>query len=214
MDRDRDRMTEKSIPRRTQAERTDEARTALVDAAIELIAERGLAGVTLSDVGARAGYSRGLAVYHFGSKAGLIVTVFDHLRDIGMRAIQRFGDSPKAGEDAVIAILEAISTAARSSPALYRATTAMLIDGSMATDEAVRQHTRTADEMTEKIFLDAVEGLATTHPQIDRTALARALINAVYGVQMRAFLHGERIDLKAEFDAIIAMVRQLTARPA
>lgn len=55
---------------------TQEERSALSDArmaaaAVALICERGAAGTTLTDVGVRAGYSRGLASYRFGSKAGL-----------------------------------------------------------------------------------------------------------------------------------------------
>ncbi len=56
--------------------RTQEERAALSDArmaraAVALICERGAAATTLSDVGVLAGYSRGLASYRFGSKAGL-----------------------------------------------------------------------------------------------------------------------------------------------
>jgi AcrR family transcriptional regulator len=43
----------------------------MADAAIKLICERGAAATTLKDVGIEAGYSRGLASYRFGSKAGL-----------------------------------------------------------------------------------------------------------------------------------------------
>lgn len=56
--------------------RTQQARTALSDermlaAAIRLICARGTAGTTLKEVGELAGYSRGLASYRFGTKAGL-----------------------------------------------------------------------------------------------------------------------------------------------
>jgi len=44
----------------------------MTDAAIGLIAERGLAGTTLAAIGESAGYSRGLATQRFGSKAGLL----------------------------------------------------------------------------------------------------------------------------------------------
>ena len=43
----------------------------MADAAVALICERGAAATTLKDVGVRAGYSRGLAGYRFGTKAGL-----------------------------------------------------------------------------------------------------------------------------------------------
>jgi len=42
----------------------------MADAAVALICERGAAATTLSDIGVLAGYSRGLASYRFGSKAG------------------------------------------------------------------------------------------------------------------------------------------------
>ena len=56
---------------RTQAERSATSDKALLDAAIDLILERGIEKTTLQAIGARAGYSRGLATYRFGSKAGL-----------------------------------------------------------------------------------------------------------------------------------------------
>lgn len=42
-----------------------------MDAAVALICERGTVATTLKDVGVLAGYSRGLAGYRFGTKAGL-----------------------------------------------------------------------------------------------------------------------------------------------
>ncbi len=61
--------------RRTQAERTDLSDQRMLDAAVALIVERGTAGTTLKEVGERAGYSRGLAGYRFGSKDGLFAFI-------------------------------------------------------------------------------------------------------------------------------------------
>jgi AcrR family transcriptional regulator len=55
----------------TQLERSALSDARMADAAIALICERGAAATTLKDVGLRAGYSRGLASYRFGSKGGL-----------------------------------------------------------------------------------------------------------------------------------------------
>ena len=52
----------------TQPERTALSDARMADAAIALICERGAAATTLKEVGLRAGYSRGLASYRFGSK--------------------------------------------------------------------------------------------------------------------------------------------------
>ena len=64
-------MTE-SGPPRTQEQRRIEAERRLVGAAAELVGEVGPARVTLANVGDRAGYSRGLATHHFGSKGALM----------------------------------------------------------------------------------------------------------------------------------------------
>jgi AcrR family transcriptional regulator len=61
-----------SAPRRTQAQRRSQAEAALLDAAAELVVEQGVRSLTLARVGERAGYSRGLATHHFGSKQTLL----------------------------------------------------------------------------------------------------------------------------------------------
>lgn len=55
----------------TQAERTAISDKAMLRAAIDLILEHGTEKTTLQAIGEKAGYSRGLATYRFGSKAGL-----------------------------------------------------------------------------------------------------------------------------------------------
>ena len=63
--------------RRTQEERRAEAEQRLLDATAELIAEIGPARVTLANIGERAGYSRGLATHHFGSKGAMMQRLVD-----------------------------------------------------------------------------------------------------------------------------------------
>lgn len=58
--------------RRTQVERRNESEEALLDAAAELVAERGVERASLARIGERAGASRGLPTHHFGSKDALV----------------------------------------------------------------------------------------------------------------------------------------------
>ncbi len=58
--------------RRTQQERRDQAETALLTAAAELVVEQGVRSLTLARVGERAGYSRGIVTHHFGAKQALV----------------------------------------------------------------------------------------------------------------------------------------------
>src|SRR3954469_9015441 len=65
-----------SVPR-TQEARRAEAEERLVAAAAEMVGEVGPSRVTLANVGERAGYSRGLATHHFGSKGALMQRVVE-----------------------------------------------------------------------------------------------------------------------------------------
>src|SRR4051794_7961460 len=65
--------------RRTQAQRRDTARTAIMETAIELLAAGGYAKLTLADLGERAGYSRSLATHYFGSKRKLLSAVIAYV---------------------------------------------------------------------------------------------------------------------------------------
>src|SRR5947209_11961149 len=69
---------------RTQQQRRDEPRGALLDAAVESLIEVGFARTTTLEVQRRANVSRGALLHHFPSKAGLLVAAVDHLA--GMRA--------------------------------------------------------------------------------------------------------------------------------
>ncbi len=91
---------------RTQAERTAASDQAMIEAAIELLLAKGSVGTTLAAIGEKAGYSRGLATYRFGSKAGL----FDKIcRTISKRwlAVLTTEVGAKTGIDAMCAALDA-----------------------------------------------------------------------------------------------------------
>ncbi len=68
--------------RRTQQQRRAETERRVLDAAVELIAQRGSRAVTLAEVGQAAGYSRGIVHAHFGSREQLLAAV--------VREAQRF----------------------------------------------------------------------------------------------------------------------------
>jgi AcrR family transcriptional regulator len=67
--------------RRPHAVRREEAEERMVQAAVQIVAERGLENLTLAECGEAAGYSRGLAPHYFGSKEGLISAIANHIVD-------------------------------------------------------------------------------------------------------------------------------------
>jgi AcrR family transcriptional regulator len=64
------------MPRRSQAERSDETTAALLRAAQRLFAEQGYARTSLDEVASAAGVTKGAAYHHFHGKPDLLRAVF------------------------------------------------------------------------------------------------------------------------------------------
>jgi len=91
----------------TQAERTAMSDKAMLEAAMALVLEYGTDKTTLAMIGEKAGYSRGLATYRFGSKGGL----YDALcRSISRHWLEylKQGVGDKVGIEAMCAALDTI----------------------------------------------------------------------------------------------------------
>ena len=74
---DQPRGVHGTTERRTQAERSESTRTALVAAARELFAERGYAGVGTEEIVRAAGLTRGALYHHFAGKRELFEAVYE-----------------------------------------------------------------------------------------------------------------------------------------
>lgn len=86
------------------------SRQRILDAAIQLIADKGVDKVTLRELTARAGVNLGAVSYHFGNKDGLVETIFDTLSDnINQRRISELRAALTAAEqDCAAASVEAL----------------------------------------------------------------------------------------------------------
>lgn len=74
--------------------RTNATRQRLFDASMELIGERGAASVTMDEIAAAAGVSKGTVYYNFGSKSDLIAQLLRHGVDIlKARLVSAGGDA-------------------------------------------------------------------------------------------------------------------------
>ncbi|MBL7487571.1 TetR/AcrR family transcriptional regulator [Frankia sp. AgB1.9] len=99
--------------RRTQLERRNGSEEALLDAAAELVAERGVEGASLARIGQRAGASRGLPTHHFRSKDALVARLAhraqNQIDDAAWAAVEQAGHSVEdlCGLDLVRATVDA-----------------------------------------------------------------------------------------------------------
>jgi AcrR family transcriptional regulator len=82
-----------------QEQRTRAMRTRLLDATVELLAERGFAGTSTTLVSQRAGVSRGAQLHHFPAKNDLVVAAVEHITEARGEALKEAaGALPEGGQ--------------------------------------------------------------------------------------------------------------------
>jgi AcrR family transcriptional regulator len=99
-------MPEAARAPRTQQQRRDETRRALLDAAVESLIEVGFARTTTLEVQRRANASRGALLHHFPSKAELLVAAVDHLAEMRARELKMLAKDLPEGRARTDAVLE------------------------------------------------------------------------------------------------------------
>ena len=87
--------------RRTQAERTQETRARILDAAVEILRKKGYAHFRTADVAQEAGVSRGAQLHHFATKEKLIYATLEHVFHKVMETSQRRARALRRDEDAL-----------------------------------------------------------------------------------------------------------------
>lgn len=196
---------------RTQQQRRDETRRALLDAAVESLIEVGFARTTTLEVQRRAEVSRGALLHHFPSKAELLVAAVDHLAEMRARELKQFAQelpeekNAKARTDAVLGLLWQCFSGTMFQVSMELRTAAR-------TDPELRPVLATAERaLRDRIFAQARTLFGkdvAEHPGIER-ALDLTL-QLMIGAAMSAVLHKEERrlddlidDWKALFPAVL-----------
>jgi AcrR family transcriptional regulator len=109
-----------AVTRRKQDQRVALSDERLTSAAISLLVSSGIAGTTLTAVGERAGYSRGLPAYRFGSKGGLLAHVHDTVAADWIQRV-RSGVGAHSGIAALESVVDTLCTFIAESPDSLRA---------------------------------------------------------------------------------------------
>lgn len=103
---------------RTQPEINEYRRRALMEGAIQSMADNGVAGTTVQTICQAAGASRGLIGHYFASKEALIAAAFKHLFDAVAGEVRAAVEA--RGEDEAVERLKAVPTALFSSKVFTR----------------------------------------------------------------------------------------------
>lgn len=155
--------------------RLDAQRMRIIDAATELLADRGYAGCSIAAVSARAGVSAGTVYNHFSGKSELVADVF---RTVVTREVEAVRSAVR-GEDSIvertIALIETFAGRALKSPRLAYALLAEPVDPAV---DALRLEFRVAfrDIAAESVALGVQR---SEIPPQDPAVVAAALVGAI-----------------------------------
>ncbi len=190
-------MAESSLPR-TQEQRRNEAEHRLVQAAAELVGEIGPGKVTLAKVGERAGYSRGLATHHFGSKGALMQRLVDAVTSQFRDAITEESRS-NSPIDQLRQIIDFYFRVVSDLQPVNRARLVLWADAVAGSSEDFRPRMVSADrefreEIEKRIGLAAAAG--GVRADVDPHGLATVIIAMLRGVALQRILDNQ-IDLVA-----------------
>jgi AcrR family transcriptional regulator len=184
--------------RRTQEVRRGDAERRLLAAAAELIAEIGPSRVTLANIGERAGYSRGLATHHFGSKAAMMQRLVDSVT-VAFRDEVLAESASDSALDEAMGLVRAYFHTLLQPKSANRARLVLWAD-TVATGSP---EVRTAMVASDREFRDEVakrieRGVASGEfaESVDPSAFATVLIGMLRGIALQSMLD-DGIDLDA-----------------
>ncbi len=198
--------------RRTQAERRDAARGAMIETAIQLLADGGYGSMTLADLGERSGYSRSLATHYFGSKPKLLAAIVDHV----------LGESPPTVVDHDLRGLERIEAGIAAlfdgltiNPSWARAYIVIAHEAATSTPElrpAIHQQNTVFRGRIDSAIREGIDR-GTIHPDLDPASASIAVMAMLRGITWEWFTDAT-LDLTICKQAILTQARVLlTAAP-
>jgi AcrR family transcriptional regulator len=198
--------------RRSQAERSDQAIAALRATALEMLLEGGVAALNLSELGERAGYSRGIAHYHFGSKDALLVDLLESLTDSGRSAFEHLD---AGGLDGLLQFINGLAELAIEDPKKSLASVLLLNEASASDSDKLKKVAVNYNNAVREAF----ERLLGSDPKIEvpgvsTPQLAMLVLSGIRGLHHQWLAEREAFDVVAGLHSLWALVAAAGGRSA
>ncbi|WP_426998200.1 TetR/AcrR family transcriptional regulator [Pseudarthrobacter sp. N5] len=162
--------------KKLRPERTNATRQKLFEASMELIGERGAAGVTVDEIAAAAGVSKGTVYYNFGSKSDLIAQLLRHGVDILLARLLSVKD---VSADPLVA-MDAMIGQAMDFMAEYPSFARLWVSENWRTPSEWQDTFAELRERLLEVIGAAVEGVAAVYT-VDRSISRGSLETAIFG---------------------------------
>ncbi|MDQ0924911.1 AcrR family transcriptional regulator [Pseudarthrobacter sp. W1I19] len=197
--------------------RTTATRQKLFDASMELIGERGAAGVTVDEIAAAAGVSKGTVYYNFGSKSDLIAQLLRHGVDILKGRLLGAPEEAAAAAGDPLLAMEAMIGQAMDFMAEYPSFARLWVSENWRTpSEWQGTFTLLRAELLQVIG-EAVERVAKVYPvdpSVSRGSLETAIFGACFVVGLDRQTYNPERTRDQSVAAIMAIMRGYVLKDA
>jgi AcrR family transcriptional regulator len=201
-----------SASRRGKQQRSSLSTEAMLNAAIELVIEHG-ASVSMMAIGRRSGFSHGLVMARFGSKAGLIRAVTEKVQSEFAAGVNKaIGDA--TGFAGLLGVVNAFF-AARAETSTAAAAFYVLLGESMRNDPDLREAFVRADESFRRFvgrFLRQARDDGELDPSVSIPAAAVLIVGMLRGAAMQGVLNPEVLSADAVRRQALSFVNSLRRR--
>lgn len=168
-----------------------DGRDALLAAVVEVVAEKGLRGVTYRAVAARAGVNHTLVTHHFGSIEGLLLATMEWAvqRSISETQLEHIADLHGRFADALMTAVSSepelqlfqfeMLLEARRKPQIHAIVERLYRNYAGAVEKALRQRGFPVEGETAQAVFAALDGLMLQYLTLGDPARIRAAVNQV-----------------------------------
>jgi AcrR family transcriptional regulator len=197
--------------RPTQVERSEDARARIIEAAFACLAEQGYQQTTLAEIAKRAGCSRELPRYHFGTKDRLMEVLLDETRAAWTGLFRRQLESHATGPDALCNIADVFADRFTQDSARFRGFAVLLFGAADPSLHVLHKKIVATQRATREAFKEIIVEHLAHHPvqdvhDVDGMA---ALIYAIF----RGFTYQWLIDPKSiSIEAMFSEFKRLCPR--
>ncbi|QYX50295.1 TetR/AcrR family transcriptional regulator [Pseudomonas tussilaginis] len=183
-------------PRRTKLQMRTQAEHCMLEAARQIVARKGWIGITLAEVGLQAGYSRGLAAHHFGTKAGLLRALAGFVNTTFMDTVEDQAPQRQPGLETLLGYIDAYFLRDDAEWTNTRALLALMAEGVTVESESAAILAEYNQSVRMTLARQVEIGIANgeIHASTDPLEAATLMLGTLRGMMMQLLLDPAAVD--------------------
>ena len=188
--------------------RGEESRARLVEAATELIGERGYRGTSINDICRRAGVAKTALYWHFEHKEGLLAVVLDALAGQWIEELQKRAYLRALPHERLEALVDGWRELLEQQPQLVRLPVFLQLDAIDHSDE-IRNALRSLFERSERAISQGLEDSLGPGTLNDAPAIAHTVMSLLEAVVGRAGLARDEAERDGLYEGVKRSIVQV-----